>query len=315
MSQARRMDPAPPSTPLQSMDGFYRMLLDHITDGVYFVDHERRITFWNRGAERLTGFSQSEVIGTLCHDNILNHVDECGLRLCQCACPLVEAMTLDRRVEREAFFQHKKGHRVPVKISVNPIHDADGRIAGAVEVFGDARATISLREQLQMMGELALLDPLTRLANRRSIRITLKSRLEEMSRYGTVFGLALIDIDHFKKVNDRYGHEVGDAVLEMAAGTLERNIRPFDRLGRWGGEEFIVIFPKVDALYLSLVCERLRILVERSSLREREEPVSVTVSIGATLARPEDKQGSVLRRADQLLYRSKEAGRNRVTMD
>ena len=162
---------------------------------------------------------------------------------------------------------------------------------------------------------MALLDPLTGMGNRRFVEIGLNSRLNELQRYGWKFGLLFIDIDHFKKVNDLYGHETGDMVLKMVAGTLVHNARSFDLIGRWGGEEFVAIIANVTGEELLRIARKYRALVGESNVLAGKDRISVTISIGATLARPDDSPETLLNRADQLMYQSKLSGRNRVTME
>ena len=95
-------------------EDLYRTIVENMHDGLYFVDRERRITYWNRGAERITGYSAAEVVGTSCADNILVHVDALGRQLCQGSCPLIAAMADGAAHEAEVFLHHKQGHRLPV---------------------------------------------------------------------------------------------------------------------------------------------------------------------------------------------------------
>jgi diguanylate cyclase (GGDEF)-like protein len=123
-----------------------------------------------------------------------------------------------------------------------------------------------------------------------------------------------MDIDLFKRVNDTYGHGVGDRVLKTVARTFMNTARPSDLMGRWGGEEFIGILKRIDDEGLRSAAERVRSLVEKSHLRENGLTLTVTVSIGATLAEKTDTTDSIVKRADTLLYLSKENGRNRCTI-
>jgi PAS domain S-box-containing protein len=119
---------------------FHAMLLDSIFDGVYFVDAERKITYWNRGSESLTGYSAREAVGKHCYDNFLMHVDEAGCALCTNGCPLSSTIHDGQRRQAEVFLRHKLGHRVPVCVRVAPLMNASGQIIGAVEVFSDVTA-------------------------------------------------------------------------------------------------------------------------------------------------------------------------------
>ncbi|AMV73424.1 sensor domain-containing diguanylate cyclase [Desulfuromonas carbonis] len=300
---------------MQDHHPFFRQLLDNLYDGVYFVDRDRIITYWNRGAERLSGYSADLVLGKSCRDNLLVHMDDNGKLLCLDGCPLAATMADGNERQAEVFMHHADGQRVPVLVRVSPIHDEAGAIVGAVEIFSDNSSQNAARQQIEELQELAFLDPLTALANRRFLEITLHSRLEEQRRYGWPFGVLFFDIDHFKSFNDSYGHETGDAVLKMTAKTLAGCARSFDVVGRWGGEEFVAVLANVDRTSLQRIAERYRSMIEQSGLPTAMEVLRVTVSVGAALAVPGDTVESVLERADALMYQSKQNGRNRVTLE
>lgn len=296
-------------------DAFYKHLLDEMYDGVYFVDRHRRILYWNGGAERLSGYSADEVTGRFCGDNLLRYIDECGRRLCTDMCPLAATIRDGQPRQAEVILHHKQGHRVPVLVRVTPIRDEHGEIIGAVEVFSDNSQQKAALEEIERLRQLALLDPLTGVGNRRFIESVTHARLEELRRYGWPFGVVLADIDHFKAVNDTFGHLTGDEVLRMVARTLAYNVRAFDAVGRWGGEEFAIVVQNVSAGMLSVITERLRMLVEQSTLSTNSATVRVTVSLGVAVARSDDTPLSLFDRADQMLYQSKQHGRNRVSVE
>jgi diguanylate cyclase (GGDEF)-like protein len=125
----------------------------------------------------------------------------------------------------------------------------------------------------------------------------------------------MIDIDHFKLVNDRAGHHAGDDVLRLVARTLSANCRSFDTIARWGGEEFTAIIANVGEDELRRVAEKLRAMVEASELRESEyAPLQITVSIGGALAQSNETASDLVKRADDMMYAAKRAGRNRVCL-
>ena len=295
-------------------DNFYRAILDNLYDGVYFVDRERQITYWNRGAERITGYAAGEVLGSRCSDNILMHVDNRGTLLCRDLCPLAATMLDGSERTADVYLRHKDGHRVSVNIRITPLRDERGAITGGVEVFTDNSQKLSAIARMEAFEKLAYLDPLTGTANRRFAEITIHSRYEEFERYGWPFGLIFIDIDRFKSINDEHGHAAGDEVLKMVAKTLMNSARSFDVVARWGGDEFIAVIANVDRNQLVATANRFRTLVEQSS-RAAGPVQQVTISIGATLARDEDSEETLLERADRLMYESKDAGKNRVTAD
>ncbi|MCP4603669.1 MAG: sensor domain-containing diguanylate cyclase [Proteobacteria bacterium] len=286
-------------------------ILNEMFDGVYFIDSDRRITYWNKSAEQLTGYKPKDVIGKRCCDNILVHVDSHVSSLCEENCPLVSAMTDGVAREQEVYLRHKDGHRIPSSIRTKPIKNAEGKIVGAVEVFRNKQNPESEHQRITELEQLALLDPLTRLANRRHIESKLKTRFEEMARYKWSFGILIIDIDSFKAINDTYGHQAGDRVLKLASKTMMSSLRPFDFLGRWGGDEFISIIVNVDKKQLLEIADRMRKLVAHSKFDLGEDETKVTISVGATLAKKSDTMEQLIERADQLLYQCKKSGRNR----
>lgn len=290
---------------------FYRDVIDQMSDGVYFVDWERRITYWSRGAERLTGYSAQEVVGRSCRDGLLNHVTESGVELCGTGCPLKATMLDGRCRDTHVFMHHADGHRQPVWVRAAPLH-SNGRIVGAIEVFSDDSAAAGMQAQVDELTQQALTDTLTGLGNRRFLERQLDARVNEWQRYETRFGVLMADIDLFKHVNDSYGHDVGDQVLAMVARTLAFGLRGSEVAARYGGEEFVVLVPQATSQSLGQVAERLRALVETSHLPVARQSVAVTVSIGATLVAPCDNAETVLRRADDALYAAKLDGRNRI---
>ena len=300
---------------MKKNETFYEGILDNLYDGIYFVDRDRKITYWNKAAERITGFLRSEALGTHCYDNILNHINDEGDHLCQRDCPLARCMDTGEPMQAELYLHHKEGYRLPVSIRVTPILDQDGSVIGAAELFSDNSAKAMMLQRMEELETMALIDPLTRMANRRYIEMHLRNRLEEMHRYGWTFCVLFVDIDDFKRVNDTYGHDAGDKVLKIVGRTLSGNARPFDIFGRWGGEEFVAIIENVSYKTLPMIANRFRLLVENSYLSVGDRKIRVSVSVGATVARLEDTVETLLRRADQLMYQSKKAGKNRLTTD
>ncbi|MBE7217032.1 MAG: PleD family two-component system response regulator [Caulobacteraceae bacterium] len=177
------------------------------------------------------------------------------------------------------------------------------------------RYTDFLRHNLDHSLELAVTDPLTGLHNRRYMSGQLASLVKRATLGGDPVAALLIDVDHFKKVNDTYGHDVGDEVLREFAVRLATNVRAVDLACRFGGEEFVVIMPDTKLEDAARIAERLRVHVSGSPFHvpELAEALPVTVSIGVSTTRPEaDTQEALLKRADAALYRAKAGGRNQV---
>jgi diguanylate cyclase (GGDEF)-like protein/PAS domain S-box-containing protein len=285
---------------------FYKDLLDHMSDGVYFVDRNRRILYWNEGAHRLTGYKAEELIGRLCHDEILCHLDYDGNRLCHEGCPLSACMEDGSPREAKVYLRHKLGRRVPVSVRVQPIRDANGSITGALEIFSDDTAQNDARRRTEAMRRMAFLDHLTQLPNRRFMEMALQTTLNEFQTHNDPFGILVIDFDQFKKVNDSFGHLCGDRVLQQAARTLASSLRPADAVGRWGGDEFLAIVRGVTIEALQGLADRCTAIVSRTAIPVGDgRRVSVAISIGASMAQPGETAEELVHRADQLMYQKK----------
>lgn len=290
------------------------LILESLFDGVYCVDRERGIYLWNKSAERITGFSKAEVLGKCCSANILQHLDDEGENLCLNACPLSATMRDGQERVSNIYLHHKQGHRVPVSVRTSPIRDELGAVVGAIEVFADNSQSLHVLRELEALKKEACLDALTGVGNRRYGQITLKTRIYEWQTDRVPFGVIFFDIDTFKEVNDNFGHSIGDEVLAMVAKTVSNLLRRLDVISRWGGDEFVAILNNVRQRDFQIIAERIRAFVANSFIMIGDHKLSVTASIGATLAKPGDTSETILQRADALMYASKSAGRNRVTL-
>lgn len=292
---------------------FYKDIIDNLYDGLYFVDRDRIITYWNKGAERITGYSASETVGRSCRDNLLNHVTANGVQLCLNHCPLAAVMEDGHEREAEVFLHHANGHRMPVIVRATAMRDRTGKIIGAIESF--STSLLSSSREMRELRQIAITDPVTGIGNRRHLEGRLSAAIAEYETNATVSGLLFMDVDYFKQFNDLHGHNTGDKVLRMVARTLRHSLRASDTLGRWGGEEFIAILQGLtDEAALRVAAEKVQNLVQYSRLDIGGKSHSVTISVGGTLLLAGDTAESFVGRADRLMYESKRAGRNCVTI-
>lgn len=294
---------------------FYKTIVEELDEGLYFVDTNRVITYWNKAAERITGFSAEEVLGRPCRDNILNHVDAQGRQLCEGMCPLAYSLRDVSHKEADVFLHHKNGARIPVHVKISPIIDSDGKIIGALELFSDNSSFLEMTHLVEELKQKALFDSLTKAGNRTYTEQFIDLRINEFHRYGWPFGVIFFDIDNFKHINDTYSHSIGDMVLQTVAATIMNNIRAFDFLGRIGGEEFLVIVRNINPEQLLYRAEMLRALIAESFFHHEGSILRITVSGGATMMQDDDTQTTLIHRADTLMYSSKAHGKNRVTSE
>lgn len=298
---------------IKADQNFQENFLNNLHDGIFFLNPDQRITFWNDGAERITGHLKSDAIGERCAENILICVNEYGESLCNKSCPISQTLENGNIHESEVFLHHKEGSRLPIIIRSFPFQDEKGTITGVVGIFYDNSPKVVMPQRIRELAQMSLLDPLTEVGNKRFLEMHLNSRIKETQKYQVSPGALFIDIDNFKNINEEHGQKVGDKILKMVAQTLLNSIRFFDVVGRWGGEEFIVVILNVNESRLNLVANKLRLLVSQSSIMDETRLLGVTVSIGATIAKSNDTVESLVKRAESLTYQSKKLGKNRVS--
>lgn len=215
--------------------------------------------------------------------------------------------------EAHVFLKHKDGYRIPVMVKTLPIYDSNQKIVAAIEVFTDERFQKQVYQENMELKDKLRIDPLTQVANRHFFDFQIAKRLEESSVFSNAFGILVIDIDHFKKINDTYGHLVGDEILKIVAQSLSSNVSKTDLVSRWGGEEFIIIVDVANQEDLFKIAERLRHVVAASSYElEKNKTIQVTISIGGTLVKKQDTSKTLIARADDNMYFVKQNGRNQT---
>lgn len=294
------------------MEQLYLSIINNLHDGVYYVDNNRTILFWNKAAEEITGYAADEIVNKQCQDTHLNHIDDRGRPLCSVGCPLFATLIDGKQRIDNVFVRHKNGHRVPILVKIFPLYE-DGTIIGAIEVFAQSSPKVYEGDLVERLSGIAMHDTLTTLPNRRYLESFLEYKLNEFARFGQIFAVLFADIDDFSKFNNQYGHEVGDMVLSNMGTSIKKSVRKTDLVGRWGGEEFVGIYTITKNYEAPIVGEKFRMLVGNTEVVHNEEALSISVSVGVTVVRQGDTIQSIVDRADQLMYESKKNGKNRVT--
>lgn len=278
--------------------------IEQSSSSIMVTDTEGRITFVNGAFSRTTGYSAAEALGR--NPRFLKS----GETPPEVHRDLWATLVAGRAWRGELRNRKKSGEAYWEEASVSPVVDRQGRTSHYLAVKDD----ITLRKEAEAeVARLASTDPLTGVANRRRFLEQLDLELDRGRRFGDPATLLMLDVDHFKRVNDTHGHAAGDAVLRHLTELSRRSLRRIDLLGRLGGEEFAVLLPGTAREGAALLAERLRRQVAETPAHDGKGTIRVTVSIGLTEFGPDDAApDTVLARADAALYRAKQAGRNRV---
>lgn len=274
---------------------------DTVPDMIMILDSGMRVVRINKAMSDRLGVQPHEVVGSLCHE--LCHGTDEPPEFCP-ACRSLE----DGAMTSAEITENRLGGSL--LISVTPTYGPDGQIAGFVHVARDITEQKRLENDLRKM---ATTDSLTGLFNRRHFWELSERELARARRAPHPVSVLMIDLDHFKSVNDRYGHEVGDRVLKHVAELGIMNLREIDIMGRIGGEEFVVLLPNTRLSEAMMVAERLREAVSHKETLTDRGPVSINISVGVTeTGEAMEDLETLLKQADDALYAAKQQGRNRV---
>jgi len=290
---------------------FNAQLLQNMHDGVIFVDAQLRILLWNRAAERMTGVSESSVQRQHWSPALLELCDENGRPLSDDACPVVEALRSGVQTLRRLIIRGGNGKQIAIDAHVAPVLASDSTISGVTLVVHDASSQITLEERVQVLHEKATRDPLTKVANRAEFDRLLPLFVDAHTEQGVTCSMIMCDIDHFKGINDTYGHQAGDEALMLFAESLQRHARAGDLVARYGGEEFVLLCAHCDNATATRRANEARTALASRPLPPLDNRC-LTASFGVTEVQAGDTPETFLRRADRALMQAKDNGRNLV---
>ncbi len=295
-----------------SADRLYaERLLDNMRDAVIFIDTDFSIRRWNHGAEQLTGITGQTVEGRPWLPELLDLQDERGKPIAEQDCPVLITIRSGVQSLRRLRIRRRTNDFVSVDAQVIPVIGATGNTVGAVLVLHDASSEISLRQRCQSLHEKARRDPLTQLANRAEFDRVFDSFVVTHAGRRLPCSLIVCDLDLFKRVNDTFGHQAGDAIIRCISALLKNYCRPGDLVARYGGEEFVILCAECDNPTAADRAESIRKHLAKIP-QEAMHGETVSASFGVTEIQPGDTPATMFRRADRALLMAKEQGRNRV---
>jgi diguanylate cyclase (GGDEF)-like protein len=301
--------PAEPSSDSRSL--FEQQLIDSMHDGVIFVDEYKNIFMWSKGAERLTGVSSTAATGRQFTPGLLDMCNTAGRRVRDEACPVARALGSMAQLRQRLEILGRQGEHVAIDLHAIPVLCSDGQLHGATVLLQDAQSEVSLEEKCEALHDEVTKDPMTKVANRAEFDRMLALFIEAHQQAGLPCSLIMSDIDHFKKINDTFGHQAGDEAIITVANLLKGMCRAGDLVARYGGEEFAVLCADCNMADAAARAEQIRKKLAETphaNLGNRR----LTSSFGVAQLQANDTPESMLRRSDQALLMAKAQGRNQV---
>ncbi|MCF7813698.1 MAG: GGDEF domain-containing protein [Candidatus Cloacimonetes bacterium] len=264
-------------------DRNYQNLLDNLYEGVYYVDLNRKIKYWSKGAENITGYKSEEVIGTYCGERFLAHTDLDNHPLCETGCLVLQTLLTGTYCKTEAYLKHKKGHRIHVSVRVSPMYDTKGNIIGATQIFTNNDYYLSKKSDEEDESYALYYDKMTRLPTKYNMKLKIKSKIQEFRRYGWKFGLFLLEVDDFVEYKRKFGPEKTDELILTISKILKADLRPFDMLSRWQTNQFMILMVNLKEENLKMLTERLRKTIKKKGIPGVQKNKEMSFSIGATI--------------------------------
>ncbi|WP_313370356.1 diguanylate cyclase [Sedimentibacter sp.] len=281
---------------IKEKESILNAVINSVQDGMIMTDDKGYVSLWNPAAVQLFGYTKDEILGKELHEltvsNDFENMNNNGT---------INSLFADKKV-KELKIKHKDGQVFDAEVSISSlkINDKDYYVG----IFRDISDRIKAREELE---KLSVTDYLTNTYNRRFFVNRLEEEIERFKRTGRVFSIAMLDVDKFKTINDKYGHSVGDLVLQNITDFIKKRIRKADCLARWGGEEFIILLADTPIADAGVLLEDLRLGISKIKIPNIDE---FTGSFGAVGYMYGDTADMMIQKADNMMYKAKTCGRN-----
>lgn len=290
---------------------FYQVLFDHLREGIIFVDSQLQVMSWSRHVEQVTGIAAASVIGKPLQPDVFQLRDVDGSPMEAGANPFRDWFMANQPTQSQFLITGRSGREAQCEFSYFPVRNEAGQPMGGVLILIDRSVQVELQRQLDHLYSQTVVDPLTQIANRAEFERLMVDYVQTHIEVGFKCSVIVCDLDYFKKINDHFGHHVGDQALIAFSGLLKTFVRSQDFVARYGGEEFVILCANCDERAAIERAEEIRQALESTS-QAALGGKTMTASFGVAELQAGDTARTLFVRADQALLRAKESGRNRV---
>lgn len=292
----------------------YQAVLDSLQTGVYIVDRNRRIRFWNEGAEQITGYLRQDVVGRFLRDHLLTPADKEKDLESDPEDPLNLAFRDGKPSSMDVSILHKEGYRVPIVLRTLPIRNGHGAVVGAAESFERNRSASEWTRRQSTFADLSCLDAATGVAAKSYMETQLREHVKIFAENNAPFAILLIQIDRLEEFRASRGPGVVSTILRVIAQSIMNCVRPTDLVGCWGENQFMAILTACRESEVSLVGERIRKMIIQAEIEWWGDTFSVTSPVGGAGCRPGDELETLVARAAASVEKSVVKGGNCVTV-
>lgn len=292
----------------------FRTVLESLQTGVYLVDRDLRILFWNDGAEKITGYLSQDVVGAFCRGQLLASDERTRNVLSDAAAGLSEVLRDGKPSVMDVSLRHKLGHRIFVRLRAVPVRNSHGSIIGAAESIEEDIAASDWNRRQEKLAEYGCLDPTTGAMNQGLILSHLREAIATYAEHGVPFSVAMVEVDRLDHLRATYGAAVITAVMRVCAQTVENSLRPTDFFGRFGDHRFLAILTECGESEVENVGERLQRTIAGSEVQWWGDQWPITASVGGATVRQGDMVETILERVEAAVGESLQTGGNRVSV-
>ncbi|QDU08561.1 diguanylate cyclase [Gimesia aquarii] len=291
----------------------YLFQIESLYDGVYIVNSDLQFVIFSPGLEKLADILATDVLGETWTSNSLPLTNKEGTSLTTAECSMNRVIANGKPMTTEYMLERPGGRLINIEVQSVPMFNDEGHLVGVAEIYRDLSRGLKRPQEFSDLKLAASMDALTSVANRGELETQLAIMLARINKEqnSPPLSIMFIDADHFKNINDTYGHSIGDDVLIELARLFQHETYSGELVGRYGGEEFVILCPETDLEHAVKKAERLRLAISNLKI-ENIIKTRLSASFGVAQAESGDTVESLFRRADKALYNAKETGRNRV---
>lgn len=300
--------------PLTLTPEMYAAVLESIQTGVYLVDLDRRIAFWNTGAERISGYLRHEVLGRRCGESGLVHCDQNDNPTCANGCPLQETARDGASRTLDINLRHRDGYLVPIRLHVVPIRDANNHIVGAAKSFEELHPAASASAPTDELADDGCLHNASVVPDELMVRAAIQDHLDDLQKEGLPFAVLCIYASGRQRTDAGRGLQALEKMLWVASRTLARSLRSMDFLGRTRPDRLVAVLAHCPAAAVPAIAHRLVTLAGRTSIQWWGDTIQIRISIGAAAAHAGDTPDTLLSRAEEALKAGLSVGEERVVV-